>query len=79
MLEIERVSTTVSEYIPQLRRQANSILAFLSPQSDPYRKLRRYQLVTVRYANDAPVRLKFKHAEGDLRAGRCLLMDPPMT
>ena len=79
VLEIERVSTTVSGYIPQLRRQANSILAFRSPQSDPFRKLRRNQLVTVRYANDAPVRLKFKHAEGDLRAGRCLLMDPPMT
>lgn len=77
-LDVERVSTTVSEYVPQLRKQANAIIAFRSPQSDPFRRLGRNQIVTVKYGDDTPVTRKFKQVEADLRSGRCLLVNPPI-
>lgn len=77
-LEVERVASSFSEYLPQFRKQANAILSFHSPSNDPYRKLGRNQVVTVVYPNKSAIQRKFKHVEGDLRAGRCVLLDPPM-
>jgi hypothetical protein len=60
--------------VPQVRIRAGSIIG-TKLATDPFGKFRRNQIIQVRYGEGPAVSKKFKHVEGDLRGGKCKVID----